>query len=235
MSINYALFPNRLTGEENQYRAVTKLNGSQDLESIIRQMMLQGSTVTEADIRAVLTEAIRAAANMLIQGQRVNFGGLVQLWPGITGKFQGKGDHYDRTRHQIRINTSAGKSIVEEVRRIAEPSKTLSAKPAPILFDFIDNATGAENQSITGGEIGSIVGNRLKFNPEQPDEGIFIINTADLSEVRIAKTQRNKPGELVFLVPGDLTKGAQFRIEVRVRLPRTEDLRKGELEYILQG
>lgn len=230
MSIKYALFPNRLTNEANQYRAVTKISGSQDLDGIIDQMMLQGSTVTEADIRAVLTEAVRAATNMLTNGQRVNFGGLVQLWPGIAGKFTGKNDNFDGSRHQLSVYATPGREMTEAFRQKASPEKVLSVKPGPVLFDFIDNATGDVNGAITPGQIGSIVGSRLKYDITQADEGIFFINATDQTEHKVSRVQRNKPSELVFLIPSDIPPVAEFRVEVRARLPRTDGLRIGQME-----
>ncbi|WP_309397848.1 DNA-binding domain-containing protein [Cerasicoccus maritimus] len=231
--MKYALFPNPLTNGGNQYRAITQISGSKDLEAVIDRMILLGSTITEADIRAVLTEAIRAVESLLIDGNRVNMGGLVQLWPGITGSFDGKNDAFDSARHRVSLHASAGRRLLKTMREKSDPARIDGMPPAPLVFDFIDDGSGTLNQQITPGDIGSIVGSKLKFNPDSPDEGLFFINTADNSETRLAQIKRNLPKELIFRIPPDLPLGQTYRIEVRARMRGSDQLRTGELEAVL--
>ena len=54
MAINYCLLENNLTSDPNDYAAQVKITSSADLEQIADRMIEQGSTVTKADILAVL-------------------------------------------------------------------------------------------------------------------------------------------------------------------------------------
>ncbi|WP_309384088.1 DNA-binding domain-containing protein [Cerasicoccus frondis] len=231
--MKYALFPNALANEGNQYRAITQISGSKDLEAVVDRMILLGSTITEADIRAVLVEAIRAVESLLIDGNRVNMGGLVQLWPGITGSFNGKNDAYDASRHQLSLNATAGRRLLKTLRDKVAPERVDGIPPAPLVFDFIDDGSGTINEQLTPGDIGSIVGNRLKFNPDAPDEGLFFIDVDEGTETRLANIKQNHPKELIFRVPPDLPGDHNYRIEVRARMPRSESLRTGVLQDIL--
>lgn len=49
----------------------------------MRRRLDQGSTVTEADIRAVLADTLKACQSLLLQGRRFNFGGLCDLDPPL--------------------------------------------------------------------------------------------------------------------------------------------------------
>jgi len=57
MAIHYALFENHLTADPNDYAPQVQV-GSVDLDAIVRRITEQGSTSSEAVIRAVLLETI---------------------------------------------------------------------------------------------------------------------------------------------------------------------------------
>ena len=79
--------------------------------------------------------------------------------------------------------------------------------------------------------MGQIIGHRLKFDPADPQQGIFFIASDD-SETRVAIVGKNKPGELIFLVPDGLASG-EYLLEVRA-IPRgSHDLRTGALKATL--
>ena len=50
MPINYALFENNLTSDPNDYAAQVQITASADLSAIVKRIIDQGSTSTEADI-----------------------------------------------------------------------------------------------------------------------------------------------------------------------------------------
>ncbi len=81
MAINYALFENHLTSDPDDYAAQVKITGSADLEVLANRMIDQGSTVTKPDILAVLEDAIKATESCLLDGYRVQLGGLCELFP----------------------------------------------------------------------------------------------------------------------------------------------------------
>jgi len=116
MPINYALFENNLTSDPNDYAAQVQTTASADLDAIVRRIIDQGSTSTEADIAAVLEDAIKACEALLLEGARVNFGGLCELFPRLTGVFNGITDSFDSTRHRIDVGANPGSRIRKTVR-----------------------------------------------------------------------------------------------------------------------
>jgi len=232
MAINYALFENHLTSDPDDYAAQVKITGSADLEALAERMIDQGSTVTKPDILAVLEDTIKATESCLLDGYRVQLGGLCELFPRIKGVFNGITDTFDASRHRVDVGANPGVRVRKTVRVGATVTKIETIKPAPALLEYVDLGSGETNGTITSGNIGTINGHRLKFNPEQDDEGIYFVNIDTGAEVKLTAIQRNKPGQLVFLVP--TVPGGQYYLEVRTRFRDSAEIRTGRLDEVLE-
>jgi len=64
---------------------------------------------------------------------------------------------------------------------------------------------------VTPGGMGRLTGYRLKFDPTDPNQGIFFING---STTQVDVVGKNNPSELMFLVPANLQPGA-YSLEIR--------------------
>ncbi|VFM97348.1 MAG: protein of unknown function (DUF4469) with IG-like fold [Candidatus Kentron sp. G] len=223
MPIHYALFENHLTSDPDDYAAQVQITDSADLDAIVRRITEHGSTSTEASIRAVLIETIDACEALLLEGHRVNLGGLCELYPRITGVFDGITDHFDPARHRVDVGASPGSRVRNTVRDGARVTKVESIKPAPAPLEYVDLGSGETNSHLTPGNIGTLNGHRLKFDPAKDDEGIFLIPAKNGQEKKIIVVQKNKPSQLVFLVPADAKKG-DYSIEVRARIKGAGEL-----------
>ncbi len=113
------------------------------------------------------------------------------------------------------------------VRAGASVAKQETIKPTPALLEYVDLGSGETNGTITPDNIGTINGHRLKFDPTEPAEGIFFI-ADDNSETKATAIQKNKPGQLVFLVP-TLASGT-YHLEVRAIFGKETQPRTGRLE-----
>jgi len=233
MAINYALFENHLTSDPDDYAAQVRITGSADLEVLAQRMIDQGSTVTKPDILAVLEDTIKATESCLLDGYRVQLGGLCELFPRIKGVFNGITDTFDPSRHRVDVGANPGARVRRTVRVGATVTKAETIKPAPALLEYVDLGSGETNGKITSGNIGTINGHRLKFNPDQDDEGIYFVNIDTAAEVKLTAIQKNKPGQLVFLTP--TVPGGQYYLEVRTRFREPAELRTGRLDEILQS
>ena len=129
MPVPYALFKNHVTSEEHDYAAQVQTVASADVEDITRRIVDQGSTVTEPDIKAVLEGTVQAVESLLIEGYRVNLGGLVELFPRIKGVFNGQTDAFDPARHSVDVGANPGRRVRKAVREQATVEKQESIKP----------------------------------------------------------------------------------------------------------
>ena len=155
MSINYALYENKLTEATDLYAAKVLISGSADLNTVADRIVEQGSTVTRTDVIVVLEGAIMAVENLILEGERVNFGGLCDLYPRIKGKFNGITDHYDPSRHQIDVGAAPGNRVRKTIRDTAAVTKQETVLPAPLILEYVDLGSGETNDHITPGSIGT--------------------------------------------------------------------------------
>jgi hypothetical protein len=232
MPIHYALFENNLTSDPSDYAAVVQPIDSADLEALVRRMIDRGSTTTRADILAVMEDAIGACESLLLDGMRINFGGLVELFPRVRGVFTGATDAFDAARHSVDVGANPGIRVRQTVRDQAAVVKDDAIKPAPNPLEYRDVGTDTTNDQVTPGNIGQLSGSRLKYDAAQPDEGVFFLPTAGGAETKVSTVQKNKPGQVVFLVPALLAPGT-YHLEVRARVRGGTDLRSGRLDAVL--
>ncbi|WP_321308862.1 DNA-binding domain-containing protein [Marinifilum fragile] len=225
MTLRYGLIPNHLTDDPNDYMGVVTNNETVTVESIVEQMIGKGSTVTKAEALSVIEEFEYAVVEAVKNGNSVNTE-LFRITPSISGVFADQSDGFDPMRHAIRLNLNAGSRLTEAISDI-ELRKVEISSPQPMLQQFIDLKTNVVNESFTAGQIASIRGSLLKFDTEDPKQGIFFI-ASDGTETRIENVVKNKPSELLFFIPESLSSGS-FTVEVRTVLQNTKTIRKGIL------
>lgn len=223
MPIHYALHPNKLTGNPNDYMAIINFTGSIDEEALIEQMMRQGSTITRADTKAVLDNYHTAIIYYVLDGfkvttQTANYGA------SIKGIFIGPHDTFSSDRHHLEPQVSAGAELRREVHRNGRAAKQEGGINEPHLGVYIDVNSGSRDSLITPGGLGRITGYRLKFDPNDPEQGIFFIT--DGTRTRVEVVGKNKPGELMFLVPASLDPGSYTLL---VKAAFKGKLRQGKL------
>lgn len=232
MPINYALYQNNLTSDPNAFIARARVTGSADRAAIVRRMVQQGSTTTEGDIAAVMEDMGKAIQALLLEGYRVNIG-ICEFYLRISGRFNGPTDSFDSSRHQVGVVATAGRRLRNAVRRNATVRKVETVLPAPSPLAFVDLASGQTDGAITPGSIGTVNGSRLKFDPTRPDEGIYLVPADAGPAIRVDSVERNRPRQLVFLVPAGLS--GDYTLEVRARVRGGAELRTGRLEARLRA
>ncbi len=233
MPINYALFENNLTSDPDDFNAVVQITTGIDTDAIIKRVLDQGSTVTEADLRASAADLVKATRSFLLEGARVHFFGLADFFPRVKGKFTGPTDSFDPLRHSVDVAANPGTRVRNEVRAGATVQKVEAVKPAPNPIQFADNGSSTTDDQVTVGNIGTVVGSRLKYDEAQADEGIFFIATAGgETKVANAAVQTNMPATVLFLIPATLIAGT-YNLEVRARVSGGTQLRIGRLDATL--
>jgi hypothetical protein len=223
MPIYYSLHPNNLTGG-GSYRAVVNFTGSLGREAVIEQMLKQGSTITRADILAVLENHDRAIIELVLAGFKVRTE-LVIYGAGIKGNFDGPDDTFSPACHQLRPRVSPGPHLRRAMRREGRAVKQESGPTGPHLETYLDVNSGSHNGQVTRGGMAHLSGYRLKFNPADPNQGIFFV-AADGSSTRVEVIGKNKPGEVTFLVPATLNPGSYT---LMVQAASRRKLRQGNL------
>lgn len=229
MSLRYGLTSNHLTDDPNDYMGVVTDNKTVNVSKIMERMIGKGSTVTKAEGLSVIEEFEYAVVEEVKSGNTVSTD-LFRIHPSISGVFNNENDSFDPSRHSIRLNISPGPRLAEIISKIELEKVTIvSAQPEILLF--VDLKTKEENQSFTAGQIAAIRGSLLKFDEEDPQQGVFFI-ASDENETKVTEFVKNKPSELLFFVPDALTAGT-FQIELRTILHNSKVLKKTKLANIL--
>jgi len=228
MPIKYYLQPNPVTPDPNDQSARVLPNASLTLEDIIAKMMQRGTTVTESDTRAVLNLFFDVVSDEVADGNFVNLP-LANIRVGISGVFTSITDSFDPSRHSIRATLSPGLLLSEKMQKV-RLEKTLQPLPSPVILEFLNINTNTTNSVLTPGGIGQIVGEELKFNPDNPQEGIFFV-AADGTETKVQIIASRTEGKLVFSIP--TLPAGNYTLEVRRAYTKENIIRKGVLSDTL--
>lgn len=189
--------------------------------------------MSKPDILAVSAALKLACERRVERGQRINYFGMVEFFPRIKRVFTGATDTFDPARHRIDIGANPRSELREAVRAGATVEKVEAVKPSPNPIEYRDIGSDTTNDQITPGNIGELSGSRLKYDEAQADEGVFFVATAG-GETKVPTVQKNKPSQLVFLVP-NLVDGT-YHLEVRARMgsgTSARELRIGRLDAVL--
>ncbi|MEP1095336.1 MAG: DNA-binding domain-containing protein [Cyclobacteriaceae bacterium] len=230
MAIKYALYPNHLTSDPDDFMAVVQDQESRTKEDLIDVMIGRGSTVTKAEALSVLEEFEAAVQQALEEGNSINTP-LFRISASIQGVFLGESESFKDNQHYVRLNVKPGSRIGEIAGNI-DVQKVEASAPQPNLVSFRDVVSDTTNETLTPGGVGELTGSRLKIGADDPTQGIFLV-AADGTSTQVATIIRNKPSNLIFMIPVGLPSG-EYRMEVRVVFRGTTSLRVGQLNHTIQ-
>ncbi len=209
--LKYSLRENLLTPAPDDYMAQVTDVRSYTLNEIIDLMMDKGTTLTRADVAAVLQVYGEVCSSIVADGAALNTP-LMNSALGITGVFEGAADSFDKKRHSVNLSLSPG-TLLREAAAKVKTEKTEGSNTSPYITAVTDIVSGKTNASLTKGGVVQLVGSRLKFEQKDEEQGIFFIPETG-NAVRASVIAENKPARLMAIVPADLAAGSYY-IEVR--------------------
>ena len=209
--LKYCLRENLLTPAPDDYMAQAADVRSYTLDEIIDLMMEKGTTLTRADVAATLQVYGEVVSAIIKDGSAVNTP-LMNTSMSISGVFDGANDSFDKKRHTVNLNITAGTLLRDAVTKV-KCEKTEGASTDPYITEVTDIVTGTVNTTLTKGGVVQLVGARLKFDAKDTAQGIFFVPETG-EAVRAAVIAENKPARLMAIIPADLAAGTYY-IEVR--------------------
>ncbi len=203
-SIRYKTQRNQLASQKagkNMEVARVYANNTYGLTDIAAQMITRGCLAKRPDIKYVLDYMSNVMQDLLIEGNRLDMGGLVTLEPVIKGTFE-EGESFDINKHEIVVSATAGKVL----RKVTSTSVTekIGTSAQPVITE-VHNTVSFEEDVLWGQGVTAIVkGKHLSFDETVTDEGIFIscpeYEGADLA-IEIVKHSKT---EISFKVNGEI-------------------------------
>ena len=212
--LKYSLRENLLTAAPDDYMAQVADVRSYTLDEIIDLMMDKGTTVTRADVAATLQVYGEVCSSIIKDGSALNTP-LMNTAMSISGVFNGANDAFDKKRHTVNLNLTAG-TLLRDAATKVKCEKTESANTDPYITEVADIVSGKVNESLTKGGIIQITGSRLKFDDKDAAQGIFFVPETG-APVRADVIAENKPARVMAIIPADLKAGTYY-IEVRTKI-----------------
>jgi hypothetical protein len=169
---------------------------------VVQRMLKMGSTITEADITAVLINFEKAVKDICLEGNKITMEGFVQFTPALSGTFQSELDGFDPARHNVYVTSQISAAYNNDFERDATMEKITSTERKPNLIGVIDVKSGDNNKTVTKGQIVTVAGENLKFDPASQEESLRFVNGADVTvSTPITLFQKLTDREMVFLMP----------------------------------
>ncbi len=225
MPIKYYLQPNPITPDPNDQSARVLSNVVIDVDVLVKRMLLRGTTLTETDLKAVLTLLSTVVCDEVADGNTVNLP-FANIRPGISGVFANALDTFDASRHTRKATLSQGLMLLQKMQN-AKVEKITQSMAAPALLEFLDINSGIANSTLTPGGIGQIVGEELKFSTANANEGIFFVSATNAA-TKVQVIANRTDGKLMFSIPNPLAPG-NYSLEVRRAYTQANTLRIGVL------
>ena len=209
--LKYCLRENLLTPAPDDYMAQAADVRSYTLDEIIDLMMEKGTTLTRADVAATLQVYGEVVSAIIKDGAALNTP-LMNTSMSISGVFDGANDSFDKKRHTVNLNITAGTLLRDAVTKV-KCEKTEGVSTDPYITEVTDIVTGTANTTLTKGGVVQLVGARLKFDAKDAAQGIFFVPETG-NPVRASVIAENKPARVMAIIPADLAAGTYY-IEVR--------------------
>ena len=212
--LKYSLRENLLTPDPDDCMAQVQDVRSYGQDEIIDLMMRRGTTLTRADVAAVLQVFAEVVGELTADGCAVNTP-LFNTGFSVGGVFNGMSDSFDKARHTVSVNVNPGTALREAVKSV-RTEKTEGNSTDPYITEATDVVSGAVNSTLTAGGILRLVGSRLKFDASDEAQGVFLVPEAG-EAVRCAVVAENKPARVMVMIPQDIAPGTYYA-EMRSRL-----------------
>ena len=213
--LKYSLRENLLTPEPDDCMAQVQDVRSYSQDEVIDLMMRRGTTLTRADVAAVLQVYTEVVGELTADGSAVNTP-LFNTSFSVAGVFTSMSDSFDKARHTVSVNINAGTALRDAAKSV-RTEKTEGASTDPYITEAADVVSGAVNSTLTAGGILRLTGSRLKFDASDAAQGVFLVPEVGGDAVRCGVVAENKPARVMVMIPADIAPGAYYA-EVRTKI-----------------
>lgn len=232
MPIQYTLRENKVAPTPGTYTAQVVAQGHATEADLVARMLQRGTTLTEPDLRAMLSLLPGVIADLLAEGRTLSTG-FAHFGTSLPGVFPSEEAAFDPTTHQIRARLTPGPALEKCLATQIRVERIDAARPGPFLKAVYDATTHSRNERLTPGAPVRLTGTGLKLDEAAADEGVFF-QQGQANPLRSAVVVRNSPSELIVVAPPDLT-GPDWTVLVRNRYHRGTDLREGSSPTSLEA
>jgi hypothetical protein len=207
------LYENLLTDDQNDYTARVSAERTLSVRDICESAAERGG----ADINAAAMEHAVALfhkemAYRLCDGFSVNTG-WYNASAHVKGVFTSPTEAFDPAKHTVAVEFRQGVELRKELGLVGVDILG-KAESGFLIAEVVDLRTGSVNDLLTPGRNARISGGKLKVEGDDPSCGVYFVNAADGSRVKVdaADIVENVNAHLLIIVPA-LAAGT-YRLEV---------------------
>ncbi len=218
-----------------EYIYATQMGQKLPTSKLAKLIAASGTTVSEADVLAVLHNIGEVVANEVMHGMAVEIPGLGSIHLHANGVMDKDGNDISEKGRRFRMKMTFKKSLRNMVLSPDNLAVALVDFKAqtPVLTRFDDAVSGMVNTQLTPGGMAGIRGKNLRLHLLMADEGVWFIPQGEGDIVRATIFLDNKPSRLTLGIPAELQRGMTYRVEVRTRINRSKKLAVGTLTELL--
>lgn len=221
--LDFFLTDNHLTEDPNDCRAITQHKKTITMDQLIKLIMLRSAGLTESEISSVLKEYFVAIEYFLEDGNRITTP-YFNIMPTVCGVFADKKAVFEKGKHRIKINVTAGVQLKKVANNIGA-EKIRGNKNVPYVDDVYDHASDSTDDILTPCKPIRITGEFLKLDPQDAAQGVFFVNMADQTESRADMYMESRNKQLSLTVPDALPIG-NYTLKIRAHMG--SEIRIGE-------
>jgi hypothetical protein len=211
--LDMTLSENPLTEDENDYVARVIADRTVGVHEICQSSEERGG----ADISALAMEHAvglfhKEMVYRLCDGFSVNTGCYIAS-VHVKGVFNSLTEGFDPEKHTVTVEFRQGAELRKELANV-KVNILGKADSGFFIAEVIDLRTGSVNDLLTPGRNLRIMGGKLKVEGNDPSCGVYFVNEADGSKVKVdaADIVENVKGHLLIITP--LLAAGTYRLEV---------------------
>lgn len=216
--IKVNLYPNLLTEDPNDYSARVISERTLSISDICRTAISRGGAQTSTSAQAMESNValfLKEMAYQLCDGFSVNTGYFTANTQ-LRGVFNSSKETYNPEKHTILFQFNQGELLRKELGNVSVVIDKVG-EAMLVIEEVYDSKSGTVNDLLTPNRNLKIRGSKLKIVGENPDNGVYFINTSDNTRTKVDPTDivTNNPAELMIVVPE--LKAGTYKVEVQTQ------------------
>nr|WKN38896.1 DNA-binding domain-containing protein [Tunicatimonas sp. TK19036] len=226
--MDYYLADNPLTTDPNDFRGVVITNGTKTRADIVASILKDNNRLSEADILAVF----HAEKNIVCEFMEEGYGVKTELFyvsPNMRGVFHNIQETFNPEKHELRLKFTSSKVLREAIKRITL-RKVAANNPSPQISLVEDVVSGTNNEKLTPGKSARIFGDKLTFDHQDVEQGVFLINKA--GKVARVNEYIDKGSKRIYVGLPDILVTGTYTLQVKAKTQGGE-VRTGQLDTLL--
>ena len=225
----YKIIKRRVMGKTH-FLAKVVYNRDLGTEEFLRTVIELGSSLTIGDLKAAVEMISKAIKIELNKSNRVTLPWGVYA-PAIRGAMKGKDDVFTPGRNRYVVRISVPRSYTKGITENLSPMRVRGNSRNPELHKLLDTIYQIENQVISSGSIALLKGADLKFDWQDKDQGIFLVDSEGIA-IRADFYSDVNDASVRFVVP-QLKAGESYQAVLKIFDPASGDKIEKPLEHLV--